>query len=94
MKIVIQSLHFTAKPKLNEFINEKAAKLSHLTDKAELADICLSLDKSDTRDNKVCEIKLRVPGNDLFSKKRSETFEEAVSLAVHALQEQIRKMKK
>jgi putative sigma-54 modulation protein len=94
MKIIIQSLHFTAKPKLNQFVNDKVGKLAHLADKAESADVCLSLEKSDTGDNKVCEIKLKVPGNDLFAKKKAETFEEAIMDTVGALQEQIRKDKK
>jgi ribosomal subunit interface protein len=94
MEIIIQSIHFTAQPKLTEFVNEKVGKLTHLAEKAEIADVCLSLSKSDTGDNKVCEIKLKIPGNNLFAKKRSGTFEEATIAAVDALQEQLRRTKK
>ncbi|MEI8137441.1 MAG: HPF/RaiA family ribosome-associated protein, partial [Bacteroidota bacterium] len=76
--------------KVNEFVNEKLGKPAHLVMKAETADVCLSLSKSDTRDNKVCEIKLKMPGNELFARKKSYTFEEATVAAVDALQEQIR----
>ena len=44
-------------------------------------------------DNKVCEIRLAVPGNDLFAKKHSDSFEDAVTKVIDALREQIEKMK-
>lgn len=93
MKIEIQSLHFNSKSELNNFVTEKINKLSHFHNNIESANVCLKLDKSDTRDNKVCEIKLAVPGNDLFVKRQCETFEEATAKAVDALQNQIGKLK-
>ena len=93
MELIIQSLHFTVKQELNNFVAEKVNRLSHFYNKIESAKVCLKLDKSDKTDNKVCEIRLAVPGNDLFAKRQSATFEKATNEAVDALLQQIKKMK-
>ncbi len=93
MELTIQSLHFTAKQKLNNFVTEKVNRLSRFYNKIESAKVCLKLDKSDKTDNKICEIRLAVPGNDLFAKRQCKTFENATNEAVAALQQQIKKMK-
>ena len=93
MEIKIQSLHFKANDLLEEFVQEKVARLSHLNDKIISGDVCLKLDKSQKHDNKVCEIRLAVPGNDLFAKRQCKTFEEATNEVVEALQKQLRRNK-
>ena len=93
MELTIQSLHFTAQQKLNDFVTKKVSRLSHLYDKIESAEVCLKLDKSNTTDNKICEIRLVVPGNDLFAKREGKTFEKATDEVVDVLQRQIEKMK-
>ncbi|HLP11675.1 MAG TPA: ribosome-associated translation inhibitor RaiA [Flavobacteriales bacterium] len=93
MEITIQSLHFTARPELTKFIKEKVSKLTHLHDKIITADVYLKLDKSNKTDNKVCEIKLNLPGKDLFAKRKFQTFEEATNEVIDALQQQIKKLK-
>ena len=52
--------------------------------------VVLILDK----ENKITEIKLHVPGKDLFAKKQCKSFEEATNVAVEALRRQIMKDKK
>jgi putative sigma-54 modulation protein len=47
------------------------------------------LDKSDSRDNKISEIKLLIPGNDLFATKQSTSFEEATTKTIDALKHQV-----
>jgi putative sigma-54 modulation protein len=89
----IQSLHFTANQDLKDFITEHVSKLSHFNNRIMGTDVCLKLDKSDTDENKVCEIKLIAPGKDFFAERRCESFEEAVRQTVHALREQISKHK-
>ena len=93
MKIDIQSLHFTAHAELNNFVLDKVNKLEKFDHKILSGQVCLKLDNSSTTDNKVCEIRLEIPGNDLFAKKQSTTFDEATALAVEALQHQIAKLK-
>ncbi|HEY5370392.1 MAG TPA: HPF/RaiA family ribosome-associated protein [Hanamia sp.] len=86
MKISIQSLKFTAKEELKDFVNEKVGKLSRFDDKIISADVTLQVDKSNKIENKVCDIRLIVPGYDDFVKKNAATFEEAVLNAVETLQ--------
>jgi len=46
----------------------------------------LRIEKSNASDNKVCEIILAAPVNDLFVKKHSDKFEDAVVKAIDALE--------
>jgi len=93
MDITIQSLHFTASEELKDFINEKVKKLTHYFDKIESATVTLKLENSEDTDNRICEIRLAVPGNDLFAKRQAQTFELATSEVVDALEHQLNKLK-
>ena len=89
MKITIQTPNFKADQKLLDLVTEKVEKLGKFSDRIHEASVTLKLDKSDTRENKICEIKLGIPGNDLFATKQSKTFEEAASKTSDALRSQI-----
>jgi putative sigma-54 modulation protein len=89
MKTNIHSLSFHASDKLTDFTLDKVNRLAQYSDRIMLADVVLKVDKSGNRDNKVCEIRLAIPGNDLFASKRHSTFEEAVSTTVEALRQQL-----
>ena len=93
MKVKIQSIHFDADKKLLEFTEEKVNKLSHFHDGILSGEVFLRLDKSGTAENKVAEIKLMIPGNDLFAKRQCKTFEEAVDTSIEALERQVKKHK-
>ena len=86
MKINLKSLKFTAKDELKEFVQEKVSKLSRFNDKIISAEVTLFLEDTKLPDNKVCEIKLVVPGNDDFVKKNAVSFEEAVLNSVETMQ--------
>ncbi|MBS1735957.1 MAG: ribosome-associated translation inhibitor RaiA [Bacteroidetes bacterium] len=86
MKINLQALKFTPKQELRDFVQEKVSKLSRFDDKIISADVSLILEESKTPENKVCEIRLIVPGNDDFVKKTAGSFEEAILVAVDTLQ--------
>ncbi len=93
MKVNIQSVHFDADSKLVSFVEEKVGKLNHFFDRIIASEVTLKLDRSVTQDNKIAEIRLRVPGNDLFAKRQCRTFEEATDTAVEALRQQLKKRK-
>lgn len=86
MKINLQSLKFTAKDELKNFVEDKVSKLSRYDDKIISAEVTLTLEEGKIPENKVCEIRLIVPGNDDFVKKSAATFEEAILNAVVTLQ--------
>jgi putative sigma-54 modulation protein len=89
MDIEIQSLHFTAQPELENFIREKVGKLEKLHHKIISADVILRLENSSDGDNKVCEVKIAIPGNQLIAKRSDQSFESAASQAVDALKQQL-----
>ncbi len=93
MEVTISSLHFKADVKLEEFIREKTSKLSNLFDGVIGCDVILKLDSVSNNENKIAEIRVMIPGNDLFAKKQAKTFEEAVDNAVDALKRQVKKHK-
>ncbi len=93
MNITIQTVHFDATDKLEAFINQKVGKLDQYFDGIISAEVILRLDKSESLDNKVVEINLDLPGNNLFAKKQSRTFEEGVDLVCDALKKQLIKRK-
>jgi putative sigma-54 modulation protein len=93
MTVKIQSIHFDADKKLLDFIDSKVNKLNTYSNKIIDSEVFLRLDKSSTHENKVAEIKLLVPGNDLFAKRQCRTFEEATDQAVEALRRQLKKQK-
>jgi putative sigma-54 modulation protein len=93
MKINLQSLKFTAKPELITFVEEKVSKLSRFDDKIISADVTLSVDSANVPDNKICEIRLVVPGNDNFVKKSAPSFEEAIASCVAILQKVLQRKK-
>jgi putative sigma-54 modulation protein len=93
MSAKVHSVHFDADIKLINFINEKVDKLSVFFDNIVSKEVFLRLDKSEDKANKVAEIRILLPGKELFAKKQSKSFEEATDLAVEALRRQVRKYK-
>jgi len=93
MNTKIQSVHFDADKKLLEFIQERINKLTNYYDGIISSDVTLRIEKSNDADNKIAEIKLHIPGNDLFVKKQCKTFEEAVDTSIDALKIQVKKRK-
>lgn len=90
MKLNVQSIHFDADQKLIDFIQEKLQKLTQFTDGIHSADVFLRLDHDgQARENKVVEVRLAIPGNDLFAKRQGKTFEEATTEAAEALRSQV-----
>lgn len=93
MKVIIQTPDFTATAALIEFVESNVSKLSLLSDKVLEGRVFLKLDKSDTKENKICELKLVIPGQDLFASRQSNTFEEAVTQSIEAIRHQVERWK-
>lgn len=89
MKVIIQTPEFKAKQELLDLVEEKVSKLERFNERIIDARVTLKLDKSDTRENKICEIKIAIPGNDLYVSKQAETFEEAIAFATDAIKRQV-----
>src|ERR1700679_1034790 len=94
MKITVQSIRFNADRKLLDFIQRKVDKLETFYDHIISGEIYLKLENVEDEANKITEIKLLLPGNQIFAKEQCKTFEEATDLCVESLRKQIDKHKK
>lgn len=89
----MQSLQFVADRKLIDFIQKKTDKLDTYCDQIIDGEVIMKLDKNDRAENKIVEIKLNVPGRQLFAKHQAESFESAADEVVEGLRRQIKKYK-
>lgn len=94
MNVSINAVRFKADSKLEQFIEKKVGKLSGFYEGVIGSEITLKISKSDARDNKIAEIRIQIPGYDLYAKKQSNTFEEATDTAINALKKQLEKHKR
>jgi putative sigma-54 modulation protein len=93
MQIEIRSIHFKADTKLEIFITERVEKLLQFYDGVISCEVSLKLSNIEGAENKITEIRLGIPGNDLYAKKQSKSFEEATDEAIDALKKQLIKHK-
>ncbi len=93
MNMKMQSVGFKADKKLEAFINQKLSKLNKFDNNISDYSVTLNIENSDPKANKVVEVKVNVPGNELFAKKQSNSFEAAAELVTEALRIQILKNK-
>ena len=93
MKITINSVKFKADKKLEEFITEKVQKLTTNYNDIIGSEVILKIENGEDLENKIAEIRLMIPGNDLFAKKNCKTFEGAADQAIEALKKQLIKHK-
>ncbi len=84
MKLQVHSIHFDADVKLIDFIQKKVDKLETYYDRLVDGEVFLRLNNEGI-DNKTVEIKLNVPGTQLFAIEKARTFEAAADQATEAL---------
>ena len=89
----MHSIRFDADQKLLDFIQKKLDKLDTFYGRIVDCEVMLRLENDDARKNKIVELKLNIPGEQLFAKNRSHTFESAADEAIGALKTQLKKYK-
>ena len=94
MKVNVQSVNFHADQKLVNFIQKKLDKLENYFDNIIYADVYLKVEKASDKENKISEILLSIPGDEVICKKRGRKFEIGVDECVSSLQRQLQKRKK
>ena len=92
MQVKINSIHFSADSKLETLIESKVQKLNKFHDILK-AEVFLRVENVQDRENKIAEIRLDVPGADIFAKKQSDSFEKSTDETVEALRKQLIKLK-
>ncbi len=89
----IQTVNFNADQTLIDFVNERITKLHQYFDGIVAIEAYLKLDNNSEEDNKIAEIRVFIPGNDLFAKKKGKTFEEAIDHVIDTVKRQVQKHK-
>lgn len=93
MNVKIQSIKFDADKKLIDFINNKLGKLQKFYDAIIGAEVFLKLENTQEEENKIVEVKLLIPGNDLFVQRQAKKFEEGIDDCVEVLKRQVTRHK-
>ncbi|MCF6168910.1 ribosome-associated translation inhibitor RaiA [Lutibacter sp.] len=93
MKVRVQSVNFNADVNLIEFVEKKLNSLEKYYDRIVDSDVFLKVQQTSDKKNKLVDVKLNIPGNDLVVKKQCKTFEEGVMLATDSLKRQLTKKK-
>jgi putative sigma-54 modulation protein len=93
MKLQIHSKRFDADDKLIDLIKKKLIKLETFYDRIIDGEVFLRIENDESRINKIIEIKLNIPGDQLFAKERARSFEIGADEATEALRRQIKKFK-
>ena len=92
MRLQVHSIHFDADQKLIDFIEQRISKLKTFYDRLLDGEVFLRINNEGI-ENKTVEIKLTVPGRQLFAKEQARTFEAAADMATEALRNQLKKFK-
>lgn len=93
MKISVQSVNFNIDNDLVKYIEKKVNNLEKFHDQILSAEVFLKVQSTSEKENKITDLKINLPGNDIVVKKQSKTFEEAVSNCVDAIKIQLVKRK-
>ena len=93
MKWDIQCVGFNAKPDLIETVKERVGKLDKYFNPIIGAEVYLRLEYNDQCESKKVEVKLNIPGEDVFADHQSASFEHSLIEAVEKVKRQLLKKK-
>jgi len=92
MKIQIHA-PWEVNPYFTGLIQKKVAKLYTFYERIERADVYLKNREGEAINDKSVEIRLAIPGNDLFAEDRSDTVEKAFGGAIEKVRRQLVRQK-
>lgn len=93
MNITIETVHFSISDQLDLFTRKKTTKAFDKYENVVGINVNLKVIKPEAKNNKEAEVRLTVPGNELFAKKTADTFEEAIDVSIEAVKKQLIKHK-
>ena len=93
MKLQMHSVHFDADHKLTDFIQKRVDKLETFYDGIIDGEVIMKVEPDDHHQTKTIEMKVNIPGDQLFAEKKAGSFEAAANDAVEALRRQLKKFK-
>ncbi|WP_396166124.1 ribosome hibernation-promoting factor, HPF/YfiA family [Flavobacterium sp.] len=93
MKVNVNAVNFAADRKLVDFTQLRMDKLDKYYDKIVSSEVYFKVENTSDKENKIVEVKVHVPGDELLVKKKCKTFEAALELAAESLERQLLKRK-
>ncbi|MDE5839967.1 MAG: ribosome-associated translation inhibitor RaiA [Muribaculaceae bacterium] len=94
MDVKIKAIHFDISDKLEAFTNKKIDKLVRRFDAIGGVNVNYTLVKPETNNNKEAGVELIIPGAaSIFASKTADSFEEALDLALVALESRLERNK-
>ena len=93
MRVNVQTPNFNATNNLLVYVEKRLKKLEQFYDHIVFADVFLKVQKMSKKQNKIVEILLTIPGDDLIVKKEARSFEEGTDECVQSLERQLKKHK-
>ena len=96
MRLQINAVKFTADQSLLDFIQAKLDKLDTFHDRIIGAEVFLRLDGADSNKvkEKIVEVRLTIPGKELFVKEHDKSFECATDRVLDVLKDKLVRCKK
>ena len=93
MNINFQSVNYNADSKLIEFAEKRIKKISQFYLNIIDVFIYTKIENTSDRLNKLAELKICIPGDDVVVKKTAKSFEEAISLAADSAERILKRHK-
>lgn len=89
MKIIIHTPPLKVRQSVLKFVRHKVTRLAGFYHRLQEARVTLKFNKAEVSENKTCEIRGVIPGNDVFAEKRADSFGKAVLEAFEAIKRQL-----
>ncbi len=94
MTVHVQAVRFDADSKLIDYVEKKVTKLQSFHDRIVKVDVFLKLDNVvHTIKDKIAEIKIQIPRQQVFVKQSSKSFEQSFDEALDAAINQLKRKK-
>ena len=93
MNINFQSVNYNADSKLIEFAEKRIKKISQFYLNIIDVFIYTKIENTSDRLNKLAELKICIPGDDVVVKKTAKSFEEAINLAADSAERILKRHK-
>ncbi|MDT0677015.1 HPF/RaiA family ribosome-associated protein [Autumnicola musiva] len=93
METIFEFVHLQKSERLEEYTQQKLDKLETKYDFIVRAEVHFKKQDGQEPDGFICNIKLSVPGPQLFVESNKDSFEAAVTTSVRDLQKQLEKQK-
>jgi putative sigma-54 modulation protein len=91
MRVQTHAVHFTADRTLLDFIQRKLDKLDTFHDRIIGAEVFLKLDGAESAKvkDKIVEVRLNIPGKELFVTERNKSFEAAIEHMMDVMKDKL-----